>query len=106
MDVKDALSKLSENEQNEIYQTLQSPKIHGNPLEDYVLVPFCSFGSKGLKKCDLFEQQKNFYSKDEVCYTFNKKGNYSGKSLDKLLGLNFVVNLRLPGYPGDPKDSL
>ena len=106
MDVKDALSKLSENEQNEIYQTLQSPKIHGNPLEDYVLVPFCSFGSKVLKKCDLFEQQKNLFRKDEVCYTFNKKGNYSGKSLDKLLGLNFVVNLRLPGYPGDPKDSL
>ena len=54
MEVKDALSKLSKDEQNEIYQTLQSPKVHGDYLEEYVLVPLCSFGSKVLKKCDLF----------------------------------------------------
>ena len=106
MDVKGALNKLSKDKQNEIYQALQSPKIHGDYLEEYVLVPFCSFGSEVLKKCDFFERQKNYYRKDEVCYTFNKKGNYSGKSLDKLDGLNFVVNLRLPGYPGDPRYAL
>ena len=100
MEVKDALNKLSKDEQNEIYQTLQSPKVHGDYLEEYVLVPLCSFGSKVLKKCDLFERQEKYYRNNEVCYTFNKKGNYSANSLRKLHGLNFVVNLRLPGYPG------
>ena len=95
-EVKEALSKLSEDDRNKIYQTLLSPKIHGNFKEEYVLVPFCSFGSKVLKKCELFERQENYYRKDEVCYTFNKDGNYSGESLEKLKGLNFVVNFRLP----------
>ena len=95
-EVKEALSKLSEDDRNKIYQTLLSPKIHGNFKEEYVLVPLCSFGSEVLKKCELFERQENFYRKDEVCYTFNKDGNYSGESLEKLKGLNFVVNFRLP----------
>ena len=95
-EVKDSLSKLTDDEQNEIYQTLLSPKIHGNYLEEYVLVPFCSFGSELLKKCDLFERQENFYRKDQVCYTFNKNGNYTGDSLNKMNGLNFAVNFRLP----------
>ena len=50
----------------------------------------------------MFEHQPTFYKNDQVCYTFNKNGNYTGKSLDRLKGFNFVVNFNLPGYPGSP----
>ena len=91
------LDLLAKNNQNEIFESLQAPKIHGDYENEYVLVPYCSFGNKTLRKCDLFKRQTEFYLNDQLCYTFNQDGNYSGYSLHPLSGLNFVINFRVPG---------
>ena len=91
------LDTLAKNEENGILESLQSPKIHGDYEKEYVLVPYCSFGNTKLKKCDLFKRVQNFYRDDQLCYTFNQDGNYSGHSLHPLSGLNFVLNYRVPG---------
>ena len=93
----DFLSSFAKTNQNELVESLRSPKIHGNPNEEYVLIPFCSFGSRKLKKCDLFKQQRQFYKEDQICHTFNPEGNYTAQSLHQLGGLNFAVNFRFPG---------
>ena len=81
----------------EIFEALQSPKIHGDYKTEYVLVPLCSFGSSILKKCDLFKRQTTFYKKDQVCYTFNLDGSYQGQKVDHAHGFHFVINYKLPG---------
>ena len=74
---------------------LSNPKIHGDPKEDFVLVPFCSHGSKKLTQCNLFKRNEPFHHQDQICYTYNADPTV-GNSIDPLLGLNFAVNFRLP----------
>ena len=74
---------------------LSNPKIHGDPNEDFVLIPLCSHGSKQLTPCNLFERNKPFYHQDQICYTYNADPTIEN-SIDPLLGLTFAVNFRLP----------
>ena len=78
---------------------LRAPTIHGNYITDYVLVPFCSFGSTNLSNCTMF--QRSLASFDhKVCYTFNrdkKDAQYKEMTgLEKKNGLNFAINYRMP----------
>ena len=52
------------------YLTLiDQPKAHGNDLEDFVLIPFCSFGSEPLTACSDFHKSIVLYQ-DYTCFTF------------------------------------
>ena len=48
-----------------------------------------------MKECDLFKRTEMFYHDDDICYTFNHKGDHYGTSLNPKLGLNFILNYRL-----------
>ena len=89
---EDYLEALIQNER--LNSILINPKIHGDPKKDFVLIPFCSHGSKKLTKCNLFKRNEPFYHHDQVCYTYNADPNIEN-SIDPLLGLTFVVNFRL-----------
>ena len=74
---------------------LSKPRIHGDPKEDFVLIPFCSHGSKILTKCNSFKRNEPFFHQDQICYTHNADPTVEN-SIDPLLGLTFAVNFRLP----------
>ena len=93
---KFGFDNIAEVTQKDILTQLQSPKIHGDYKSEYVLIPFCSFGSESLKKCHFFKRQIMFYKKDTVCYTFNVGEEFNGGLLDQSEGLHFIVNYRLP----------
>ena len=82
---------------SKILESFEAPKIHGNFERELVLIPLCNYGSQDLVPCTLFKKTKSFYSNGNVCYTFNFDGAIKGKSISLDKGLNFVVNLRLPG---------
>ena len=93
-EIKETLDALTSQDRLNMFEALQSPRIHGDYETEYVLVPFCSFGNQNLKKCDLFKRYHTFFKKDQVCYTFNIEGNYYSKNLHG--GFHFLVNFRLP----------
>ena len=80
----------------QIFELLKRPKLHGDYMKEHILVPLCSFGNANLTKCDLFEEVGSFYYKDQVCYTFNSKGELKGQDIGPDSGLNFAINFRLP----------
>lgn len=55
---------------DKIIDDLDQPKIHGNLINDFVLVPLCSFGTPNLEPCTSFKPSEFTY-KDEKCFTFN-----------------------------------
>ena len=89
--------KTHQNLPEEFLELFEAPKIHGNFEKDFVLIPLCNFGSNYLQPCTMFKKTNEFYSNGNLCYTFNFDGKVQGKSISPIEGLNFVVNLRLPG---------
>ena len=90
--------KTYQNLPQEVLKSFEAPKIHGNVEKEFVLIPLCNFGSPYLKPCTMFKKTKSFYSNGNLCYTFNFDGKvHGGQSISPIEGLNFVVNMRLPG---------
>ena len=94
------LKKAQEFDQvQKVQEAWKSPQVHGDYIQDFVLIPFCSFGTSNLTKCDLFEEVQHFYLKDQLCHTFNTKGNIKAKKISGEMGLNLMTNLRFPLGP-------
>ena len=82
---------------------LDQPKIHGNLMNDFVLVPLCSFGTPNLGPCTSFKPSE-FTFKDDKCFTFNHDKTdayYSNNSIPDE-GFNFLLNYGMPLLT-DPK---
>ena len=78
---KDSLDK--------IIQLIDQPKVNFNSLEDFNIIPLCSFGQNKLELCSLFERSTNYL--DHTCYTFDK--GFKTKQYPSN-GLHLVINTK------------
>ena len=99
---------LTEEQKQWYTQFFFEPKIHGNRQKDFVLIPYCSFGSSYLKECDLFKKAKLDIGQNR-CFTFNgnPKTNKKGDRVGPNNGLYFTVGFRIPStYANHNKKNL
>ena len=76
---------------------LGQPKAHGDDAEDFVLIPFCSFGSGPLKACSSFQKSKVAFQ-DDTCFTYE----HPHETTYKEAKFQFVLNMR-DNMPKDDK---
>ena len=99
---------LTEEQKQWFNELFSEPKIHGNRQKDFVLVPYCSFGSSNLKECDLFKKAKLDIGQNR-CFTFNgnPKTNKKGDRVGPNNGLYFTTGFRMPStYSNHNKKAL
>ena len=74
------------------------PNIHGNNQQDFILVPICSFGTKVMKECSLFQPSNFDVAGSKKCFTFNENflNPLKGDRVGPDLGLNFLLSYRMP----------
>ena len=79
-------------------ELLKIPKIHGDYVDDFILVPLCSFGTDSLESCNFFNVSL-ISAFNKRCFTFNREINentFQAKNISA--SLNFVINYRMPIY--------
>ena len=83
--------------ENYLKDLLGQPKAHGDDVEDFVLIPFCSFGSDPLKACSSFQKSKVAFQ-DDTCFTYE----HPHETTYKEAKFQFVLNMR-DNMPKDDK---
>ena len=82
----------------EMIDLLKTPKIHGDYMNDFILVPLCNFGTNELKNCTLF-RVADISAFNKRCFTFNgAMNNETFVGQDFSTGFHFVINYRMPIY--------
>ena len=68
--IEEAINFINQEEMKSyLHHLMEQPKVHGDDSEDFVLIPFCSFGPEPLKACSEFQKSKVVYQ-DDTCFTY------------------------------------
>ena len=89
--IEEAVNSLSQNQVQEYFDLLEQPRVHGDTSEDFVLIPFCSFGKDELKPCTGFHRSKVSYQ-DDTCFTYENPEKTGYKDAK----FQFVLNSNMP----------
>ena len=84
-----AMEVINQGEMKSYLDLMDQPKVHGDESEDFVLIPFCSFGPEPLKACSEFEKSKVVYQ-DDTCFTYE----HPNETNYKHAKFQFVLNMR------------
>ena len=89
-EVLEAVNEINPELKSKLEILVDQPKIHGNMVTDYVLVPMCGFGSGQMSKCNQFEPNQ-FRYQDHQCFSYDQaiKAEVGEKQ-----GFNFILNLK------------
>ena len=86
-------TKLDQESLMSISNLFSKPDIHGDNQKDYAIIPLCSFGSNGMKKCNIFQSPLINLDKKR-CFTFN--GNslsyYQGGKIGQDFGFRMALD--------------
>ena len=97
--VKDQTTKTNLDQESlmAISKLFSKPDIHGDNQKDYAIIPLCSFGSNGMKKCNIFQSPLINLDKKR-CFTFNGNSSsyYQGGKIGQDFGLNMLLSFRIP----------
>ena len=88
---------INQTEMENYLNLIDQPKAHGDDVEDFVLIPFCSFGSDPLKACSSFQKSKVVFQ-DDTCFTYEHPNEITYKEAK----FQFLLNMR-ENMPHDDK---